>query len=213
MTDTRVPATPGQYGAPVGKSGDPSAPTPEQEAKALFEEQRDIGSKKLLMKLFIASLAMLFAGTMVAYIVTALQQPIWPPPNSPAIPFVSLTIGTVVIVFSSASLIWGILRIRSGDPEGLTLGMWLTLAFAILFMIVQTINWFELGAAHASVREWTLFTFLFYVLTVLHALHVVGGLVSLVQVLRGSIQRIYTRENHVGVVLFAWYWHFLDIVW
>ena len=51
------------------------------------------------------------------------------------------------------------------------------------------------------------------VLAVLHALHVLGGVVALGLVAVRSLKGRYDHERHWPVDFTAQYWHFLDVVW
>ena len=59
----------------------------------------------------------------------------------------------------------------------------------------------------------TLYGFTFYMLTGLHALHVIGGFVPLVIVLNKAKGREYSSSNHEGVKLCAQYWDYLGVIW
>jgi cytochrome c oxidase subunit III len=50
----------------------------------------------------------------------------------------------------------------------------------------------------------------FYVLTVTHALHVVGGLGGLIYVIR-KLNKAELRRNQLDAA--ARYWHFMDFLW
>ena len=54
---------------------------------------------------------------------------------------------------------------------------------------------------------------MFVVLTVLHALHVLGGLVRLIQVRVAAAKAEYSSGHHEPLVNAGLYWHFLDVVW
>ncbi|RPJ46772.1 MAG: heme-copper oxidase subunit III, partial [Candidatus Latescibacterota bacterium] len=58
-----------------------------------------------------------------------------------------------------------------------------------------------------------LFGFTFYMLTGLHAAHVIGGLGALALTAARAGQGRYTPESRAGVDACAVYWHFLDVVW
>lgn len=53
----------------------------------------------------------------------------------------------------------------------------------------------------------------FYILTGLHLLHLVGGVISLFIVFFKSIFKKYTINDHIGIKVSAIYWHFLDFLW
>jgi len=52
-----------------------------------------------------------------------------------------------------------------------------------------------------------------FVLIMVHALHVVGGIVALGIVTFNARHLKYDHENYMGVQFAARYWHFLDVVW
>ena len=65
---------------------------------------------------------------------------------------------------------------------------------------------------NATIRS-SLYAYLFYVLTGLHAAHVIGGLVPLVVVTVNSAYGRYSSVFSAGVRQIAIYWHFLGVVW
>jgi cytochrome c oxidase subunit 3 len=52
-----------------------------------------------------------------------------------------------------------------------------------------------------------------YVLSGLHVLHLLGGIIALVVVLANAGKNKYNSENHLGLKICATYWHFLDGLW
>ncbi|HEY1923474.1 MAG TPA: cytochrome c oxidase subunit 3, partial [Tepidisphaeraceae bacterium] len=54
---------------------------------------------------------------------------------------------------------------------------------------------------------------LVFFLIMVHALHVLGGIVALVIVTLNARRQKYDHENYMGVRFAARYWHFLDVVW
>jgi cytochrome c oxidase subunit 3 len=59
----------------------------------------------------------------------------------------------------------------------------------------------------------TLFAFTFYLLTGLHAAHVLGGFVPLGIVLHRAGEREYSSSRYDGVRFCVWYWHYLGVIW
>jgi cytochrome c oxidase subunit 3 len=53
----------------------------------------------------------------------------------------------------------------------------------------------------------------FYMMTGMHALHVLSGVIFLAVVYRNARKGLYTPERHFPVEACAVYWHFVDIVW
>lgn len=53
----------------------------------------------------------------------------------------------------------------------------------------------------------------FYMMTGMHAFHVLTGVLFLFVVLRNGLRGHYSAENHWAVEAAANYWHFVDVVW
>ena len=53
----------------------------------------------------------------------------------------------------------------------------------------------------------------FYMMTGMHAFHVLTGLIFLVVVWNNARKDLYSAEQHWGVEAAAVYWHFVDLVW
>lgn len=173
---------------------------------AALAERRRLG-----MWLFLAALGMLFAGSLVGFLVIRLRAPEWPPPGSPGLP-PEFWVSTAILVVLSALLVAAERALRAG--RGGHAGRLLAAAAALgaAFVLSQTAGWAHL-VAQAQLPRNNLFLFGVYVLTFLHVLHVVGGLVPLVWVALRARAGRYTAEDHSGVSVVAMYWHFLGVVW
>lgn len=169
------------------------------------------GAGRLGMFFFIASLSMLFAASLIGYLAVRLKHESWPPEGMPRLP-AGLWFSTLVIVLSSIAIQRALRRIRAGDTAGLQKWLWITNGLGYLFLINQTVNWTQLILARVTMSV-NLYAFTFFMLTGLHALHVLGGLIELGIVTRKAHRGIYTSTYHPGVEYSAIYWHFLDVVW
>jgi cytochrome c oxidase subunit 3 len=89
----------------------------------------------------------------------------------------------------------------------------LSAALGVVFLSLQVWSWTQMIVAERTFNVAHLYIFTFYVLTGLHGLHVVGGLIPLVVVARRAAAGRYGSADHNGLVLCAMYWHFLDVVW
>jgi cytochrome c oxidase subunit 3 len=54
---------------------------------------------------------------------------------------------------------------------------------------------------------------IFFMMTGMHAFHVLTGVIFLGIVLRNGARGLYTEEKHWAVEAAAVYWHFVDVVW
>ena len=166
---------------------------------------------RLGMRLFLASLGMLFGAGLLGHLVIRLRQPTWPPEGAPALP-AGLWVSTALLVITSVA-VWQAERAARDDRTGQLQG-WLlaTLGLGVGFLVMQILNWRTMAIAVQAGGQ-DLFTFSYWMLTVLHGLHVVGGLVPLVVAsVRAGTGR-YGSLNTVPIHNIALYWHFLGVTW
>jgi heme/copper-type cytochrome/quinol oxidase subunit 3 len=166
---------------------------------------------RLGMRLFLLSLGVLFTASLVGYVAVRVMATDWPPRDMPGLPPLLLA-STAVILASSASVQWGLTGIRRGDRRRLRLGMIITCALGLAFLILQCANWLILFQSHMDLDR-HLYAFTFYMLTGLHALHVLGGLIPMSIVAGAALRGEYTAARHEAVHYLAMYWHFLGAVW
>ena len=184
----------------------PAPPTTEQ-----IDISKTSSHGRLGMWLFLASLGMLFTGSFVGYLVIRLRAPEWPPPGSPSLPS-GLWLSTAVLLLLSVVLLLAQHAAREGRHEVLTRMLTASVVLAIAFLGSQVANWMRMAAAD-NLPQQSLFTFGFFVLTFLHALHVIGGLVPRILVTLRARRGRYTAADNEGVQLTAMYWHFLLATW
>jgi cytochrome c oxidase subunit 3 len=163
------------------------------------------------MWLFLASLGMLFGGCLVGFVVIRLRAPEWPPPGSPALPGAFWVSTAVLAVMSGVLVAAGRAAEhgRSARLAGLLTG---ATALAVGFVASQLAGWSTLAGA-AALPQGNLYLFGVWVLSFLHLLHAVGGLVPLVWASLRAGRGRYTATDHEGVASVAMYWHFLGVVW
>lgn len=169
------------------------------------------GAGKLGMIILMASLSMLFIASIMGLVVIRLRAEEWPPPGSPSLPH-TLWLSTIVIIACSIAIQAALQYARIGAMKQMKLALTATFALGMLFLAAQSFNWFRLLLADFKMVN-NLYLFLFYMLTGLHAAHVIGGLVMQTFVLVSAYRNKYTQESHAGVEYSAMYWHFLDGVW
>ena len=156
---------------------------------------------------------MTFGGLSAAYIVTATNKAVeWHPFDLP----VQVWISTTIILISSFVYHRGKVALDQFDqPRAKT---WLT-ATAVLgatFISSQLLAWLELSSRGLYFAG-NPYAGFFYILTAVHALHVLGGVIALGSVVIGTWNGIYSDERwerlqSLGQVV-GWYWHFMGGVW
>jgi cytochrome c oxidase subunit 3 len=176
------------------------------------EPSFSMSSERLLVILAFVVIGVLFAGTLVAYAVTRMQVSLWRPSNSPGLPF-GLFGSTLMLVGLSGSMQKAFSDIQANRQDSFKRMLWVGLSFAVAFVAGQGINWTTMARAQAGLPRATLFAFTFYLLTGLHAAHIVGGLVPLGIVIHRARQREYSSSRCEGVRFCVWYWHYLGLIW
>jgi len=165
------------------------------------------------MVVFIVALSMFFAASIVVYLLMRqIHQP-WPPRGFPALP-ATLWLSTLDIVFSSITIQGAVLAARRDDKTGLQRNLVATLLLGLGFLGLQSYAWYKIWRQVAVPADLaSTYLKMFYAMTGLHAVHVLGGLVPLVMVTIAAYQGVYGRKKNAAVRYTAIYWHFLDAVW
>jgi len=183
----------------------------------------------MMLTVGLVSASVLFIASLVAYLFIHFFHHVANAAPFPQLPG-GLWVSTVLLLASSGTLHWALTAARRDNQGGLRTAMLVTLALGLAFLINQALNWVELGSAvqawgqsnHVDfnaltpdpVAQWLKFHLLaFYFLTVLHAAHVLGGVIPMAVTTRNAFAGHYTRTSHSGVRLLSMYWHFLDVVW
>ena len=167
---------------------------------------------KLGMILFLMALGVLFAASMVGYLVVRTRATAWPPPGSPRLP-AGLWISTLILLLSSLTIHLAGGYAREGKKEPLRNWLLVTAGLGTAFLVSQILNWVHLVTVQNLPAKANLYAFTFYMLSGLHGAHVLGGLVPLAITARHAHQGRYTAGSHAGVGYVTMYWHFLDCVW
>jgi cytochrome c oxidase subunit III len=195
----------------------PTTPPPEDRSSATNQTGRDNAGLEAIgamgMYMLVIALGMLFAASIVGYLVIrSLHQP-WPPPGFPVLPR-TLWLSTLVILLASATIHKALSAVRRGELPATSRNLVLTLLLGLAFLGLQAWAWYQIVVQIQIPAEQSgPYLKLFYVLTGLHAVHVVGGLIALLVVARRALAGRYSVAYHPGVRYSAIYWHFLDAVW
>jgi cytochrome c oxidase subunit 3 len=168
---------------------------------------------KVFTAFLLVVVLMTFGGLCAAYIVTATNKAIeWRPFDLP----VQVWISTIIIIISSLVYHRGKIALDRFDQPRAKQWLTATAALGATFISSQLLAWLELSqrGLYFSGNPYAGF---FYILTAVHALHVLGGVVALGSVVIGTWNGIYSDERwerlqSLGQVV-GWYWHFMGGVW
>ena len=184
---------------------------PQRSSARVVEHEKVEGAGRFGMLLFLLALTILFAASLVGIIIVRFQVGTWRPEGFAGLPG-GLWVSTLLILGASASVHLSLLKARAGDNPGLVRALGVTFVIGLVFLMLQVLNWWQF-VRDSEVVQGTLFGFSFYVLTGLHALHVLGGLAQTGTMMVISRRGRYGPENHGPIEYGAMYWHFLDVVW
>jgi cytochrome c oxidase subunit 3 len=156
---------------------------------------------------------MTFGGLCAAYVVTATNKAVeWHPFDLP----VQVWISTAVILISSFVYHRGKTALDNFDQPSAKKWLTATAALGATFISSQLLAWLQLSerGLYFAGNPYAGF---FYILTAVHALHVLGGIIALGSVVIGTWNGIYSDERWerlqtLGEVV-GWYWHFMGCVW
>ncbi len=98
--------------------------------------------------------------------------------------------------------------------QRLNFNRWWTAAtgLGVLFLVGQAIAWSQLRAAGIYVATNPSSSF-FYVLTAVHALHLIGGITALTWVDVQALRLRLGPAKRTAIDVCAVFWHFLDALW
>ena len=156
--------------------------------------------------LFLGTLTMMFVGFTSAYMVRR-TAPDWAPLSAPGL----LWVNTVVILGSSATLESARRRLKGWNPAGVMPWLAATGVLGALFVAGQVTAWRVLSARGYFLAANPHNSF-FYILSGVHGVHLLVGLVWLAVVLVRARRLAYTPGED-GLGMFATYWHFLTGLW
>ena len=162
----------------------------------------------------LASILMLFVSLTSAYIVRQRPPEGGDTPNDwtwiemPAV----LWFSTAVLVMSSGTLEWARRLLKRNDYRRFNIWITLTTLLGIVFLVGQVLAWQQLKEqgtySSASPHGW-----FFYLLTGLHAAHLLGGVVALLYVTIAALRLRIGLKRRAAVDVTATYWHFMDGLW
>jgi len=207
----------GEQGRPYYRN-DPDAP------RTLFSPGPPHASQSLNVLglwLFIAALSMFFAGSLLIYIYIRADR-VNPGVNSPinstplhVLHFPNLLyVSTAIVIAVSVVLHKALTALRREHQPSFRRLVWIAFCGATLFVLVQIPAMLALVQSQEQLRDrGNVLYNLVFVLILVHALHVAGGMIVLWRLSSRASAGLIDHENAYPVRNAAIYWHFLDVVW
>ena len=123
-----------------------------------------------------------------------------------------LWLNTAILILSSVALQWARTSARHQQADRVRRGLLAGGALAFAFLVGQFLVWQQLGSLGYFVDTNPSNSF-FYLITGLHGLHLLGGLVAWLRASLRLWRGAETDKIRMSVELCAVYWHFLLLVW
>ncbi len=186
------------------------------------EHHRDYTGSKLGMWLFLLTEIVLFSG---AFIIYAAGRDRYPEEFHRASMELNSTLGTlntVILLTSSLFVALSITAIRRGQKKFSLQCLGLTIAFALAFLVNKYFEWsakishglYPGGPLYLKLdRGEQNFFNLYYIMTGLHGLHVLAGMVVLGIISYFVYRDVINRRDFIKLENAGLYWHLVDIIW
>jgi len=168
---------------------------------------------KLGVWLFLASEVMLFGALFSALVLLRTGAAEWPHGYEELnVPLA--TFNTMVLIASSVTMVlaWAALRLK--DYPKFKLWMSCTIAAGVVFLIAKSYE-YAVHFQHGELPSKSMFLAIYFTLTGLHGLHVLGGIVVNSYHLGTGWKRWQVEPERLTnrVEVAGLYWHFVDLVW
>ncbi len=166
---------------------------------------------KLGMWLFLASEVMFFTGLIGAYVVLRMSNPNWPGPEGHLNVHIG-TLNTLILLCSSTTIVLAHSAAHRGALPAARAWLLATVVLGSAFLVIKG---FEYAAkfSHHIAPHTNIFWACYFALTGFHGLHVLGGIIFNLLVVRWSLSARLWSTRSQRLELAGLYWHFVDIVW
>ena len=172
-----------------------------------------LNNVKIGIWLFLASEVMLFGALFASYILLRVGAESWPE-GVEVLNVPLATLNTIVLIGSSVTMVmaWASLMRRDFGKYRLYMGS--TVLLGLVFLVVKA---FEYGSKfdHHLYPSTSTFLAIYFTLTGLHALHVMGGMAVNAyfwgpgaKMWKTAPEQFTNRVETAGL-----FWHFVDLVW
>ena len=179
------------------------------------EERPDTGlnNATLGIWLFLASEIMLFGALFSSYLILRTGAAHWPSGSS-ILNIPLATLNTVILVVSSIAVVFAWAALKENNFGKFKLNLGLSLLCGIIFLVIKTFE-YKMKFAHGLYPSTNTFLAVYFTLTALHALHIIGGIVVNAY-LWGPGAKMYKTDPHRythRIEIAGIYWHFVDLLW
>ena len=171
-------------------------------------QSRKARSQKLLLWFAMASMTMMFAAAVSAYIVSRPRED-WK--TNYEMP-ISFYLSSLIIVLCSLTIHLAKSYVKKNKRTESLILLFLTLFLSLLFCFFQVKGYYSFVDQNLYLVNDISISFFCFIAGV-HLLHILGGIISLLIIIYNHFKQKYNSTQFLGIELGAMYWHFLDFLW
>jgi len=188
----------------------------------IIEHKTDYQGSRLGMWIFLFTEMLLFAGLFLLYSVFRTKYSPEFHISSGELSRTAGTVNTIILLTSSLTMALSISVIKTGRRNMSLLFQSLTASLGVLFLVNKYFEWgakFQHGIFPNSPellqrgKGETIFYGLYYLLTGLHGLHVLAGVILLTIMFIMTVKNRISREEYIRLENSGLYWHMVDVIW
>jgi cytochrome c oxidase subunit 3/cytochrome o ubiquinol oxidase subunit 3 len=174
--------------------------------------ERTLSAPEWGMASFLLSEVAFFVTLIVTYVAMMGHDIVGPSPAE-ALTLPIVLVSTLCLIGSSVTIHTAERSLECGTHGRFRLMLVVTILLGITFLVLTAFEWHDLIFNKQLTINRNLFGTTYYTLVGCHALHVTVGVVAMLIVFTLTTAAAIRKEQHVGIRLVAWYWHFVDAVW
>jgi cytochrome c oxidase subunit III len=195
---------------------------------ALAHQFDDLGQQQdaatLGMWVFLVTEILFFGGLFLTYLVYRYRYPVAFAAASHEMVVWAGALNTVVLITSSLTMALAVHAAKAGERRLLLFFLAVTMGLGCVFLGVKAFEYttefrehhvpgLGFDPQHTLALETQIFFSLYFLMTGLHALHMIIGLGVMLVMLWWSWGGRMTGDYHIPIEITGLYWHFVDIVW
>jgi len=186
--------------------------------------EQQVEASTLGMWVFLVTEVLFFGGLFVTYAVYRVLFPAAFGAASRELDILLGGINTAVLITSSLTMALGVRAAQLGQRRAIMTCLVLTMILGTMFLGIKGFEYYHKftehhvpGAGFRFEKEYAqhaqIFFSLYFMMTGLHALHMVIGLGILIVMFVWASRGRITAEYYSPIEISGLYWHFVDIVW
>jgi cytochrome c oxidase subunit III len=189
-----------------------------------YSMEQQLEASTLGMWVFLVTEIMFFGGMFMAYILYRILYPEAWVLGSNHLDVALGALNTGVLICSSLTMALAVRSAQVGSRSGQIINLVLTILLGTVFLVVKYFEYAEkfehhlvpgpnFDASLPQAAQQQLFFSIYFMMTGIHAAHMVVGIVLMGVILVMAMRNRFSADYYTPVEVSGLYWHFVDIVW